>query len=128
GASDQCVLVFAGGDKDGQKIPLDKPRITFGRNAKNTVQLADNGASGFHAEIAREGGAYVLRDLGSTNGTLVDGEPISETALQHGARIRMGATRFVFVDPTVSDFEKAMAAVGDVGSGGGRRRAARGHA
>jgi pSer/pThr/pTyr-binding forkhead associated (FHA) protein len=123
GASDQCLLVFAGGEKDGQKIPLDKPRVTFGRNAKNVVQLNDQGASGFHAEIAREGGAYVLRDLGSTNGTLVDGEPVSETALQHGARIRMGTTRFVFVDPTVSDFEKAMAAVDDLGSEWGMLRA-----
>jgi len=122
-SSDQCVMVFAGGDKDGQKIPLDKPRVTFGRNPKNVVQLADNGMSGFHAEVAREGGAYVLRDLGSTNGTLVDGEPISETALQHGARIRMGNTRFVFIDPTVSDFEKAMAAVDDLGSEWGMLRA-----
>jgi pSer/pThr/pTyr-binding forkhead associated (FHA) protein len=122
-ASDQCVLVYAGGEKDGQKVALDKQRTTFGRNAKNNVVLADTGASGFHAEVAREGGAYVLRDLGSTNGTLVDGEPISETALQHGARIRMGATRFVFVDPTVSDFEKAMAAVDDLGSEWGLLRA-----
>jgi pSer/pThr/pTyr-binding forkhead associated (FHA) protein len=123
GASDQCMIVFAGGDKDGQKVQLDKPRVTFGRNPKNVVQLNDAGMSGFHAEIAREDGAYVLRDLGSTNGTLIDGEPVSETALQHGARIRMGNTRFVFVDPTVSDFEKAMAAVDDLGSEWGMLRA-----
>jgi pSer/pThr/pTyr-binding forkhead associated (FHA) protein len=123
GASDQCMLVHAGGSDDGKKIALEKQRTTFGRNPKNVVVLADSGASGFHAEIAREGGAYVLRDLGSTNGTLVDGEPVSETALQHGARIRMGATRFVFVDPTVSDFEKAMAAVDDLGSEWGMLRA-----
>jgi pSer/pThr/pTyr-binding forkhead associated (FHA) protein len=117
------MIVFAGGEKDGQKVLLDKPRVTFGRNPKNVVSMNDAGMSGFHAEIAREGGAYVLRDLGSTNGTLVDGEPVSETALQHGARIRMGATRFVFVDPTVSDFEKAMAAVDDLGSEWGMLRA-----
>jgi pSer/pThr/pTyr-binding forkhead associated (FHA) protein len=123
GSSDQCMVVFAGGDQDGKKIPLDKPRVTFGRNAKNTVVLSDSNASGFHCEIAREGGAYVLRDLGSTNGTLVDGEPVSEMALQHGARIRMGATRLVFVDPTVSDFEKAMSSVDDLGSEWGLLRA-----
>ncbi len=123
GASDQCCLVFAGGPKDGQKIQLDKPRVTFGRNPKNAVQLDDPNVSGFHAEVSREGGAYVLRDLGSTNGTLVDGEPVTELALQHGARIRMGATRFVFVDPAVSDFEKAMAAVDDLGSEWGLLRA-----
>jgi pSer/pThr/pTyr-binding forkhead associated (FHA) protein len=122
--SEQCYLVFAGGPKDAQKVPLEKKRITFGRNPKNTFVLADDaGVSGYHAEVSREGGAYVLRDLGSTNGTFVDGEQVTEVALQHGNRIRLGATRLVFVDPTVSDFEKAMAAVEDLGSEWGMLRA-----
>ncbi len=123
GTSDQCYLVYAGGERDGQKILLDKPRVTFGRNPKSTVQIMDAMVSGHHAEIAREGGAYVLRDLGSTNGTLCDGEPVSEVALQHGNRIRLGNVRLVFVDPAVSDFEKAMAAVDDLGSEWGLLRA-----
>lgn len=123
GTSEQCYLVFAGGPKDGQKLALDKKRVTFGRNPKNTYPLEDAGCSGYHCEISREGGAYLLRDLGSTNGTLVDGEPVSETALAHGARIRIGGTRFVFVDPTVSDFEKAMSSVDDLGSEWGLLRA-----
>lgn len=122
--SEQCYLVFAGGPKDGQKITLEKKRVTFGRNAKNTNVFADDaGVSGYHCEVAREGGAYVLRDLGSTNGTLLDGEAVSETALQHGNRIRIGGQRLVFVDPTVSDFEKAMSAVDDLGSEWGLLRA-----
>lgn len=122
--SEQCYLVFAGGPKDGQRIALEKKRLTFGRNAKNTFVFDDdNGVSGYHCEVAREGGAYVLRDLGSTNGTLVDGEQVTEIALQHGNRIRIGGQRLVFVDPTVSDFEKAMSAVDDLGSEWGLLRA-----
>lgn len=124
GSSEQCYLVFAGGPKDGERVALERKRITFGRNAKNTFTFADDmGVSGYHCEIAREGGAYVLRDLGSTNGTLVDGEPVTETALQHGNRVRIGAQRLVFVDPTISDFEKAMAGVEDLGSEWGLLRA-----
>lgn len=122
-ASDQCFLVHSGGPKDGQKLALDKKRVTFGRNPKNTCVVDDSMASGYHCEIAREGGAWLLRDLGSTNGTLVDGEPVTEMALAHGARIRIGGTRLVFIDPTVSDFEKAMSAVEDLGSEWGLLRA-----
>lgn len=122
-SGDRCYLVFAGGAKDGQKIPLDKDRITFGRKSSNTVVIDDNGVSGYHCEVSREGGAYMLRDLGSTNGTLLDGELITEVALTHGGRLRIGAQRFVFVDPSVEGFEKAMSAVEDLGSEWGLLRA-----
>ncbi len=118
-----CYLVFAGGDRDGERIALDKSRVTFGRKASNTMVFESSSVSGYHCEISREGGAYILRDLGSTNGTLLDGEPVTEVALQHGGRIRVGDRRLVFVDPSVSDFEKAMAAVDDLGSEWGMLRA-----
>ena len=118
-----CYLVFAGGDRDGERIALDRSRVTFGRKGSNTVVFDSAAVSGYHCEISREGGAYVLRDLGSTNGTLLDGEPVTETALQHGGRLRVGDRRLVFVDPSVSDFEKAMAGVDDVGAEWGMLRA-----
>ncbi len=121
--SGECYLAYAGGSKDGQKVALDQDRVTFGRKPSCTVPLDDSNVSGYHCEITREGGAYVLRDLGSTNGTLLDGEPVSEIALQHGGRIRVGSTRLVFLDPTVADFEKAMSAVDDLGSEWGLLRA-----
>lgn len=122
-AGSDCYLVYAGGDRDGQKVLLDKGRVTFGRKGTNTVHLDDTMVSGYHCEIAKEGGAYVLRDLGSTNGTLLDGDPVTEIALQHGNRIRVGNTRLVFVDPTVAGFEKAMSAVDDLGGEWGLLRA-----
>lgn len=118
-----CYLVFAGGSRDGERVTLDVDRVTFGRKASNTIQLSDSAVSGYHCEIAQEGGAYILRDLGSTNGTLLDGEPVGENVLQHGGRIKVGSERFVFVNPAVSEFESAMASVDDLGSEWGMLRA-----
>ena len=50
-------------------------------------------SSGHHAEIDRDLNGYTIRDLGSTNGTLVNGEPLSEALLSHGARLRVGEHR-----------------------------------
>ncbi len=119
----QSYLVYAGGPNDGQRITLDKARITFGRRSSNTVVVESAAVSGYHCEITREGGSYVLRDLGSTNGTMLDGEPVGEIALQHGGRLGIGDQRLVFVDPSISDFEKAMASVDDLGSEWGMLRA-----
>ena len=105
-----CYLVYSDGDRKGQRIPLAGNRVTFGRKDSNTVVLKDAMSSSYHCEITREGGGYVLRDLGSTNGTIVNGEAVSETQLAHGARLRIGKTRFVFLDPAVADFEQAIAA------------------
>jgi pSer/pThr/pTyr-binding forkhead associated (FHA) protein len=122
-AGEQSYLVFAGGDRAGERIALDKQRTTFGRRSSNTITIESQAVSGYHCEITREGGSYVLRDLGSTNGTMLDGEPIGEIAIQHGGRIRVGDQLLVFVDPSISDFEKAMAAVDDLGTEWGMLRA-----
>jgi len=96
--------------RKGERIPLTSERTTLGRKESNTVVLKDAMASSYHCEVTREGGGFVLRDLGSTNGCIVNGEQVSESSLNHGDRIRLGKTRFVFIDPAVADYEKALAA------------------
>ena len=116
-----CLLVFQGGDRDGERLTLGR-RTTIGRKDTNKIVLRDTMVSSYHCEITREGGAgYVIRDLGSTNGTVVDAEPATEVALRHGSRIRVGAQRFVFLDPAVAEFEAALAA-GDDGDAWGMMR------
>jgi pSer/pThr/pTyr-binding forkhead associated (FHA) protein len=110
GPPGECVLRFSAGEKAGTDLPLKAVRATFGRRSSNTVSFQDSSVSGVHCEITREANGYVLRDLGSTNGTLVDGEPVVEVILHHNARIRIGAQRLVFVDPTVADIESTLAA------------------
>jgi pSer/pThr/pTyr-binding forkhead associated (FHA) protein len=78
--------------------PLDGMRVTVGRNAGNDVVLAgDENASRLHAVLERVGPGWCVRDLGSRNGTFVNGARISgERALQHGDEVRVGTTRLVF--------------------------------
>ncbi len=109
----ECVLRFIDGERKGTEFPLKGARTTLGRRASNTIAFQEAAVSGVHCEITREANGYVLRDLGSTNGTLVDGEPVVETLLRHNSRIRVGGQRILFVDPTVADIESSLAGVDD---------------
>ena len=69
---------------------LTQARITVGRTEENDLCINDASVSTRHAEFALAGGRYVLRDLGSTNGTRVNGRPATEVELAPGDRIRFG--------------------------------------
>lgn len=81
----------------GDTYPLTKPRTRIGRGAGADISLEDPGVSRSHAEIVL-GIPHVLRDLGSTNGTRLDGRAIAEAPLYDGARITIGSTTFTFRD------------------------------
>lgn len=108
GAASACYLEWTAGDRKGERIPLTAARTSFGRRDSNTVVLADKMASSHHAEIVKDLNGYTVRDLGSTNGTLVNGTPVTETMLTHGARVRIGGAKFVFKDPAMKDVEVAL--------------------
>lgn len=72
-------------------------RNTVGRDPASTIPLCDGSVSNAHCLIERRGAAFVLRDLGSRNGTLLNGRPVSrEESLQEGDEILLGDTRLVF--------------------------------
>ena len=108
-----CCLVYAKGGRKGQKVELSAQRTTIGRKESNTLVLDDGVASSYHCEIVRDLNGYTLRDLGSTNGTMVNNELVTETALMHGARVRIGNTRFVFQDPAMAEVDLDLAGVDD---------------
>ncbi|HEX8456884.1 MAG TPA: SpoIIE family protein phosphatase [Pyrinomonadaceae bacterium] len=86
-------------DRAPDTFPLGRLRITIGRSARNDVCIPDPFASRVHAEVRREGDAYVLQDLGSANGTLYNGERVEQAlALTPGGRIQIGETEIVFRD------------------------------
>jgi adenylate cyclase len=88
---------------DGQSRPYDlQPRQKLGRHPDNQVQVLDRIASKEHCEIFREGETFSIRDLGSLNGTFVNGERIQQRALHSGDEIMVGSTRIVFEQPEVS--------------------------
>jgi len=72
------------------------PHNTVGRHPSNTIQILDRIVSKEHCHIDQVDGRWVLKDLGSLNGTYVNGERVSEQALQHGDEIGLGTTRLVF--------------------------------
>lgn len=108
-----CFLEWADGAKKGQRVLLQGPRTTLGRRPGNTIVLDDRMASGHHAEIVKDLNGYTVRDLGSTNGILVNGNPTTESPLAHGARLRVGGSRFVFKDPSMKDVEVELSRLED---------------
>jgi predicted component of type VI protein secretion system len=64
--------------------------VTIGRSPENSIHLEDVSVSGRHAELNLVGENFHLKDLNSTNGTLVNGEPITSVQLRGGDRIRFG--------------------------------------
>jgi len=80
-------------DSQGRRVVvLDRPLFLIGRRTAADLQIVSTDVSREHAEIVQEDGRFTLRDRGSRYGTFVNGEQISERALQHGDRIRLGRT------------------------------------
>jgi FHA domain len=79
---------------------IAKDGITIGRAPDNTIVLADRSVSNRHAALCLTGSGYRLKDLGSTNGTRVNGIPITETTLRFEDRIRFGAVESRFEPDT----------------------------
>jgi len=71
-------------------------RLTIGRDASNDVTIPDPNVSRFHAEIVETGQGKELRDLGSRNGTRVDGQLVTRALLQTGSEIGVGSYRLIF--------------------------------
>jgi len=81
---------------DGRKYEIDARRVVIGRSKECDVQVADPNASRRHAELRREGDAFWLVDLGSTNGLDVNGKRTQRAKLADGDRVTIGTTELVF--------------------------------
>lgn len=78
-------------------IDLASARVTLGRESRNDITIPDINVSRTHAEISLSPqGAWVITDLGSTNGTYVNGRAVASQPLNEGDHIAMGSTNFVF--------------------------------
>lgn len=75
---------------------LGDEKITVGRLPDNSIQLDDGSISSHHAEIVFENGQYHLHDLGSTNGTFVNEEQVTDVILKHGDEVKFGRVPAVF--------------------------------
>ncbi len=92
-----------------REVPLARERTTIGRRPHNDVVIDNLAVSGEHAVIERGPEGVYLEDLGSTNGTMLNGRPVRRAPLQHRDTIDIGKYRLRYVEelPT-ADFEKTM--------------------
>jgi pSer/pThr/pTyr-binding forkhead associated (FHA) protein len=84
--------------RDGavSEIPMTKERLTVGRSSDCDVRLAVPSVSSRHATILRTDTSVTVEDLGSTNGTKVNGRKVDTLRLKHGDQIEFGTERLVF--------------------------------
>lgn len=81
----------------GERFSLNAAHVSVGRSAEADITVEDSGVSRKHLEIVRQGGHYLAVDLGSTNGSYVDGERLhGRIELVDGSVITLGRTRLVF--------------------------------
>jgi S1-C subfamily serine protease len=94
-ATSSLQLTILSGDEAGRTIELDADEILIGRALESDVTLRDANASRRHAAIRRQAdGTLELHDLGSSNGTLVDGRLVESAVLRGGERVQFGGTVF----------------------------------
>ena len=89
-------LVVVEGPLTGTEVPLEGAQVTLGRAPDSTIVIDDDYASSRHARIYESEGAWVVEDLGSTNGTWLDRTRLTTpTVLPVGAPLRVGRTTLV---------------------------------
>ena len=90
GGSFAAMLTFESGPFSGRIVALPSQMVTVGRAPDNDVVVGDPATSGHHGRLEVRSGFFWISDLGSTNGTLVNGEPVIEKQLNHGDQIAIG--------------------------------------
>ncbi len=91
-------LVVLGEGQNGRTLDLKDERTTVGRLDDNAFQIPEQSISSHHCEILLKGTEVVVKDLGSTNGTFINGEQITEKALKPGQVLRLGKVELRFED------------------------------
>jgi len=92
-----ALLVVKRGPNAGSRFLLDRPTTSAGRHPESDIFLDDVTVSRRHAEFRREGGEFVVVDVGSLNGTYVNREPVDTALLANGDEVQIGKFRLVFL-------------------------------
>ena len=89
------LFVIRGRDQ-GTRFQLEDAVHTVGRTQSNSIRLHDTEVSREHAELIRRGDAYVLRDLGSSNGTFINGHQATDRELVSGDQLQFGRSLLLY--------------------------------
>jgi diguanylate cyclase (GGDEF)-like protein len=107
----RAYLIVLAGNSVGEMYKLHTERTVLGRGNAADIHIVDDGISRRHAEIVNQGTHMIVRDLGSTNGTFLNGTKISEQVLRDGDKIQVGSTtilKFTFHDSLDESFQRQM--------------------
>jgi len=91
-----ALLVVLRGPNTGARFLLDSDEVSSGRHPDSDIFLDDVTVSRKHATFRREGAAFLVRDVGSLNGTYVNRERIDDITLKTGDEVQIGKFRLVF--------------------------------
>ncbi len=89
------ILEVLLGPDSGKTFPLERESYHIGRHSQCEIVLLDPEVSRRHLRIRKEGEDWIIDDLGSTNGTFLNGQPINKEKVSLGDRIKMGQTVFI---------------------------------
>jgi hypothetical protein len=93
-----ALVIRSGGGRGGETFPLEKDRLTVGRNPDSDVFLDDVTVSRDHAIVVRRGQDYHLDDCGSLNGTYVNRQRVDSQLLRHGDELQIGKYKLAFLN------------------------------
>ncbi len=111
GARDRAYLIVLQGANVGEMYRLEGGESVIGRGTAASIRLGDDGISRKHARIIVEEKVVRIEDLGSSNGTLVNGTQVTTSALKDGDKIQLGSTtilKFTYHDKLEENFQRAM--------------------
>jgi pSer/pThr/pTyr-binding forkhead associated (FHA) protein len=94
--SGQALLIVQRGPNAGSKFLIDKDVTTAGRHPESDIFLDDVTVSRRHAEFRRDDGRFVIRDVGSLNGTYVNRQRVEEAQLASGDELQIGKFKLTF--------------------------------
>ncbi len=107
-----AFLLVLSGPQLGTIFPLAADRdLTLGRREDAEILIGDDGVSRMHATLRVDGERAILRDLGSANGTYVDGARVQEALLVNGSRVHLGlqtVLKFIFTDDLEADYQRKL--------------------
>jgi diguanylate cyclase (GGDEF)-like protein len=108
---DRAYLIVLAGSNVGEMYEVEGSETVLGRGANASVRLNDDGISRRHARLVHVGNEVVIEDLNSSNGTLVNGESVTQRILKDGDKIRLGSTtilKFTYHDNLDVSFQQQM--------------------
>ena len=90
-------LTAISGRLKGSVFNIEDVPVVIGRETSATLCIADASVSRRHSQIEKENSQFVIQDLESLNGTFINDVPVKRRKLQHGDRLRIGDSQFIFL-------------------------------